>query len=89
MLKSLPYKPCYYPKIKTPILHVIGSFDPVIGESQTLGLAKRCRNGRILYHPGSHYAPMNKFFVKAVTEFIDSKLGRREEEDDDSDWVDI
>jgi Serine hydrolase (FSH1) len=88
MLKYLPYKPCYYPKIKTPILHIIGSFDPMTEESQTLDLAKRCRNGRILYHPGSHYVPMNKFFVTAVTDFIGSKLGRGEE-DDGSDWVDI
>lgn len=91
MLNSFDYRPCYYPKIKTPILHVIGSFDPVIGESQTLGLARRCSNGRVLEHPGGHYAPMNKFFVRAVTEFIDGNLGRRIEEDDssDSDWVDI
>ena len=88
MLKSSSYKPYYYPKIKTSILHVVGSFDPVIPESQSLDLAKRCRNGRILYHPGSHYVPMNKFFVKAVAEFINGKLGRGEE-DDDSDWIDI
>ena len=57
-------------------------------ESQTLDLAKRCRNGQVLYHPGSHYVPMNKFFVREVAAFINSKLGR-EEEDDGSDWVDV
>jgi hypothetical protein len=57
-------------------------------ESQTLDLAKRCMNGRVLYHSGSHYVPMNKFFIKEVAEFIASKLGRGEE-DDDSDWVDV
>jgi pimeloyl-ACP methyl ester carboxylesterase len=89
MLSSFDYKSYYYPKIKTPTMHVIGRFDPMIGESQTLGLARRCSKGRILYHPGSHFAPMNKFFVKAVTEFIDGIICGRQGEDDDSDWVDI
>jgi len=62
----------------------------VIGESQTLGLAKRCSNGGILFHPGGHYAPMKKSFVKAVAAFIDCRLGERQDEDDgsDSDWID-
>ncbi|KAG0650463.1 Esterase inpF, partial [Hyphodiscus hymeniophilus] len=90
MLTSINYKSCYYPKIQTPVLHVIGSFDPLIGELQTMGLAKRCSNGAVLFHPGGHYATMKKLYVKTVTDFVSSRLwGRQEEEESEEDWVDI
>jgi hypothetical protein len=90
MLTYPGYKPCYYPKLQTPIIHIIGRFDPMTEESQTLSLARRCKNGSVVYHPGSHYVPMKTHFLKIVVDFIHGGLGVGEVEDDDSDdWVDI
>jgi hypothetical protein len=67
-----------HPKIKTPILHVIGSLDAVVDESRTRALVDACegdfeekqRDGRILTHPGGHFLPSQKVYLDAVVGFI-------------------
>jgi surfactin synthase thioesterase subunit len=89
MLTYPGYKPVYQPKIQTPIIHVIGRYDPMTEEAQTLSLAKKCKNATVMYHPGSHYVPTKTQFLRKVTEFVEVGLGRGESDDEDEEWVDI
>lgn len=66
------YEQWYTPKIRTPVLHIIGSLDTVVGVDRSLQLARCCENGedRILYHPGGHYVPATKNVVGPLMEFV-------------------
>ena len=92
MLKCPSYRPAYHPKIRTPIIHIIGKYDPMTEETSTLSLAKRCSNGSIIYHPGSHYVPTKTFFLEKVVGFVEVAMGRVEsdvDEGEEEEWVDI
>jgi Serine hydrolase (FSH1) len=79
----------YDPKIKTPMLHFIGSLDTVVEEKRSLSLVDVCETKRVVYHPGGHFVPASqKEFVGALVGFIreinaDSanKLKGKDEED--------
>lgn len=67
------YEPFYNPKIKTPMLHFLGSVDTVVEEARSLRLAHACeqQEGRIVYHPGGHFLPSSqKQYVAALVGFI-------------------
>ncbi|KAK8185046.1 serine hydrolase-domain-containing protein [Phyllosticta capitalensis] len=66
------YQAFYEPKIKTPMLHFLGSLDTVVEESRSLRLAEACekKEGRIVYHPGGHFLPSQKQPVSALVGFI-------------------
>ncbi|KAH8650369.1 serine hydrolase-domain-containing protein [Tricladium varicosporioides] len=66
ILSHPQYKSLYYPRIKTPVLHFIGNFDPIIPEDHTLKLAGRCKNRLIVHHPGAHFVPRGTIFQKAM-----------------------
>ncbi len=90
MLSHPNYKPCYYPQIRTPTIHIIGKYDPMTEEPQVLALARRCKNSAIIYHPGSHYIPTSAGFLNKVVDFINASMGKGKiVNDEDSDWVDI
>ncbi|TVY75861.1 Dihydrofolate reductase [Lachnellula suecica] len=64
------YDSLYAPKIKTPTLHFVSAWDPVILENLTLRAAARCSMSRLVYHPGSHFVPRGRFAQKAMLEFV-------------------
>ena len=65
----------YTPAITTPSLHILGSLDTVVSEERTLKLFDACTEDTrtLLRHPGGHFVPNAKPYIKAVTDFI-SKL---------------
>ncbi|CAI7629381.1 unnamed protein product [Penicillium glandicola] len=81
-LEHPDYAPIYHPKIKTPILHVIGSLDPMIDPSRSLRLAKNCLNAEIYQFWGTHYVPRTREFLKVVGQFVEGILIGSDEEDD-------
>lgn len=76
------YAPIYYPKIETPILHAIGSLDPMIEPSRSLWLAKNCANAEIYQFWGTHYVPRTGDFLEVVGQFIEGILIGSDDEDD-------
>ncbi|OJD37467.1 dihydrofolate reductase [Diplodia corticola] len=88
------YDAFYNPKIKTPMLHFLGSVDTVVEEARSLRLAHACEQheGRIVYHPGGHFLPSSqKQYVAALVGFIRQILadsesnGKKEESVEDMD----
>ncbi|KAG9960144.1 dihydrofolate reductase, partial [Aureobasidium melanogenum] len=78
------YSAFYEPKIKTPMLHFIGSVDTVVEESRSLRLVDACVTGRgveggvarLVYHPGGHFLPSSqKQYVAALVAFIREVVG--------------
>jgi predicted esterase len=79
------YQAFYEPKIKTPMLHYLGSVDTVVEEKRSLRLAESCedgnKEGRIVYHPGGHFLPSSQrqvvapliAFIKEIMEGADHK----------------
>lgn len=92
------YQAFYDPKIKTPMLHFLGSVDTVVEEARSLRLVDACENGRgvngerVVYHPGGHFLPSSqKQFVGALVAFIRDQMveaeggGKAEERAEDMD----
>ena len=76
-----PYHAFYEPKIKTPVLHFLGSLDTVVEESRSLALMEACEEseGRVVYHPGGHFLPSTqKASVNALIGFIKDVLHKAE-----------
>lgn len=70
------YRSLYRPKIKTPTMHFVSAYDPVILENLTLQLAGRCRKTKIVYHPESHFVPKGQLARKVVLEFVLKNVAR-------------
>ena len=69
------YRAFYEPKIRTPMLHFIGSLDTVVEEARSLRLVDACEGKasgkeRVVYHPGGHFLPTQKQYVNALIGFI-------------------
>ena len=67
------YRAFYEPKIRTPMLHFLGSVDTVVEERRSLRLVEACEKseGRVVYHPGGHFLPSSqKQYVGALVSFI-------------------
>ena len=60
----------YEPKIKTPILHFIGSLDTVVEESRSRGLVVRCEDPVEVVHPGGHYVPVSREWAMPLVAFV-------------------
>lgn len=89
--KHEKYTAFYEPKIQTPVLHVLGSMDTIVEESESLALADRCVDGgagNIIRHAGTHTVPTSERDIAAVIQFIRSVYPsgkspvRKEEEED-------
>jgi predicted esterase len=71
--KHQRYAAFYEPKIATPVLHVLGSMDTIVEESESLALAERCADGgagMIIRHAGTHTVPTSERDIAAVIQFI-------------------
>lgn len=90
------YAAFYEPKIKTPMLHFLGSVDTVVEEKRSLRLVEACAEGagkddrRVVYHPGGHFLPSSqKQYVAPLISFIQEIMGdkveRKEESAEDMD----
>lgn len=84
-----PYAAFYEPKIKTKMLHFLGTQDVVVEESRSLALVEACENREekyVVYHPGGHFLPSTqKASVNALIGFIKEVMqgeegGKKEEE---------
>jgi len=65
------YTSFYEPKINTPILHVIGQWDTIVDEEQSLNLARKCQGkSQLLYHTGSHFVPRQRNVVLEIIRFV-------------------
>lgn len=70
-LEHPKYSAFYQPQIQTPILHVLGKWDTVVEEQQSLSLARKCgRKPTLFYHLGSHFVPQQSCYISKVTSFI-------------------
>jgi surfactin synthase thioesterase subunit len=70
-LEHPKYSAFYQPQIQTPILHVLGKWDTVVEEQQSLSLARKCgKKSALFYHLGSHFVPQQSCYVSMVTSFI-------------------
>lgn len=77
------YRGFYEPKIKTPMLHFLGTLDAVVEEARSLALVERCveSEGRVVYHPGGHFLPSSqKAYVSALIGFMKETLHKAEDE---------
>ncbi|KAK7513497.1 serine hydrolase-domain-containing protein [Phyllosticta citriasiana] len=74
------YQAFYEPKIKTSMLHFLGSLDTVVEESRSLRLADACekKEGRVVYHPGGHFLPSQKQPVSVLVGFIREVMAEAE-----------
>jgi len=85
-----PYHAFYEPKIKTPMLHFLGTQDVVVEEARSLALVQACEHSEekyVVYHPGGHFLPSTqKASVNALIGFIKEVLheqqggGKKKEE---------
>jgi fermentation-respiration switch protein FrsA (DUF1100 family) len=85
-----PYHAFYEPKIKTPVLHFLGTQDVVVEEARSLALVQACEHSGeryVVYHPGGHFLPSTqKASVNALVGFIKEVMsdeegkGKKEEE---------
>jgi len=66
------YAAFYEPKIKTPLLHFLGSLDTLVDEQRSRVLVDSCIGGeeRVVTHPGGHFVPNQKLWLDASTRFI-------------------
>lgn len=67
------YSGFYEPKIKTPVLNYIGSFDTVVEESRTDELIGAIEGGKdfVVVHHGGHFVPTMKKWLNPALGFID------------------
>ena len=81
------YQAFYVPKIRTPMLHFLGSVDTVVSEERSLRLVDACVDGRgreggvprVVYHPGGHFLPSSqKQYVAALVAFVREVVGERD-----------
>ena len=66
------YQGFYEPKIRTPLLYVLGQVDVVVDEVRGRQLVEACEGGegRVVVHPGGHFVPSQKPWLDAVVGFV-------------------
>ena len=82
------YAGFFNPRIRTPMLHFIGSLDTVVEERRSLMLVDACDDGgmdssrRVVYHPGGHFLPSSqKQLVEALVGFIREAMTKAEQKE--------
>lgn len=70
----------YEPKIRTPVLNVLGQLDVVVDEVRARKLVSVCEGGdeRVVVHPGGHFVPSQKPWLDAVVGFVKECVEGRE-----------
>ncbi|KAI5203580.1 FSH1-domain-containing protein [Aureobasidium subglaciale] len=88
--KHPAYTAFYEPRIRTPVLHVLGSMDTIVEESESLALAERCEDGGkggVIRHAGTHTVPSSERDIAAVIQFIRNvytgEVGGKDEEQEE------
>ena len=79
---SLEHYSAYYePKIRTPVLHFLGSLDTLVDEQRSQVLVNACEHGeeRVVIHPGGHFVPTQKVWLDAAVNFIGECVNGRNE----------
>jgi fermentation-respiration switch protein FrsA (DUF1100 family) len=84
-----PYHAFYEPKIRTKMLHFLGTQDVVVEEARSLALVEACESKEykyVVYHPGGHFLPSTqKASVNALIGFIKEVMqgeeGNKKEEE--------
>lgn len=85
---NILYAPFFTPKIKTPMLHFMGSVDTVVEETRSMRLVHSCEAGidtelgaqRIVHHPGGHFVPASqKQCLIPLVNFIRESMGWKTE----------
>lgn len=70
-LEHPKYSAFYQPQIQTPVLNVLGKWDTVVEEQQSLSLDRKCGGtSKLFYHVGSHFVPQQRRYISMVTSFI-------------------
>ena len=71
----------YEPKIRTPVLNVLGQLDVVVEEVRARKLVSACEGGdeRVVVHPGGHFVPSQKPWLDAVVRFVKECVEGKEE----------
>lgn len=66
------YEGFYNPKIKTSVLHFLGSLDTVVEEMRSRLLINSCEDTdqNVLVHPGGHFLPSQKIWLDGAVAFI-------------------
>jgi dihydrofolate reductase len=67
------------PKIRTPVLHVLGTLDGIVDEGRSRMLVSACEGdadaeGRVVFHPGGHFLPSQRPYLDAAVRFIREAL---------------
>jgi predicted esterase len=82
------YRAFIEPKMRTPMLHFIGSLDTVVEEKRSLSLVDACEVKKVVYHPGGHFVPASqREFVGALIAFIRDVLTDRAKKDEEEEKV--
>ncbi|KAI5250385.1 FSH1-domain-containing protein [Aureobasidium subglaciale] len=87
------YTAFYEPRIQTPVLHVLGSMDTIVEESESLALAERCEEGGgkggVVRHAGTHTVPSSERDIAAVIQFIRKVYNGEGDERDEEEEEDV
>ncbi|KAK4693412.1 hypothetical protein P7C71_g3987, partial [Lecanoromycetidae sp. Uapishka_2] len=84
------YAGFYEPKIRTPLLHVLGQVDVVVDEVRGRQLVEVSEGGEenVVVHPGGHFVPSQKPWLDAVVRFIkecvEGSAVRKDQRDEES-----
>ncbi|MCJ1474537.1 hypothetical protein MMC13_003195 [Lambiella insularis] len=81
------YSAFYEPKIKTPVLHFLGSLDTLVDEKRGTVLIDSCEGGeeRVVTHPGGHFLPSQKTWLDAAVGFVQNCISKNHKKEDEED----
>ncbi|KAL4977130.1 serine hydrolase-domain-containing protein [Aspergillus desertorum] len=77
------YSSFYTPMLSSPSLHIIGTLDTMITDTQSQDLVSVFKKPKILYHEGGHYIPRDPKLLKRVGLFISSAYHLRPAPDEE------
>lgn len=72
----------YEPRIRTPVLSVMGAVDVVVEEKKAMTLVEACEEEtrKVVVHPGGHFVPSQKPWLDAVVGFVQECVTGKEEQ---------
>ena len=79
------YAAFYEPRVRTPVLSVLGRVDVVVEEARGMQLVGACEGweGRVVVHPGGHFVPSQKPWLDAVVGFVKGCVEGEKEGDEE------
>lgn len=64
------YRFLYRPRIRTPVLLLVGQLDPMIPAALTQQLARRCAHSTVVPFEGTHYVPRGPDTTQQIMQFL-------------------